>query len=153
MDRSLRLLKSAKGLRALHFYHTGLCGDERDRAEVGDLAVHCSPLLEALQAACDAFNVNVDILDVVKIVLSPCHCRLCPEPKKRCHYFACRDSSTHGFSRSWWIVMPGGGQYEESSRQCACDCEAAGDINKSSNEKLKGVITRQLGLDIEHEKV
>jgi hypothetical protein len=128
-----------------------LCGNDRDRADVDELAVHCSPLLKALQATCEARNVNIDILGVVKIVLPPCHCELCPEPKKRCHYFVCRDLSTHALSNERLIAMPGGGMYGESTRQCAFDCEAADDINKSFNEKLKVVITGELGLDIEHE--
>jgi hypothetical protein len=96
MDRSLSLLKSAKGLRALHFYHTGFCGgSDLDKVDIGELGKRCTPLLQSLQTACEARNVNLNVLDVVKIVLPPCHCTVCPEPKKKCRYFVCREFSTH----------------------------------------------------------
>jgi len=84
LDRSLGLLESAKGLRALHFYHNGFCGiDSYDHVDIRELGKHCTPLLRSLQATCEACNVKVEVLDVVKIVLPPCHCKLCPEPKKK----------------------------------------------------------------------
>lgn len=100
LDRSSSLLESAKGLRALHFYHTGFCGSSSyDRVDIKELGEHCTPLLRSLQAASEARNVKLDVLDVARIVLPPCHCELCPEPKKRCYYLVCREHSTHGLDR------------------------------------------------------
>jgi hypothetical protein len=145
MDRSLRLLESSKGLRALHFYHAGFCSRNRCSTELRDLVTHCSPLLKSFQATWEARNLSMKVLDVVKIVLPPCHCSLCPEPEKRCYYYTCRQTSTHGLCRSRWNVLPGGGPREESFRTCSCDCEAAEDKNRSINEELKVEITRKLG--------
>jgi hypothetical protein len=152
LDRSLSLLGPAKGLRALHFYHNGFCGSSSyDRVDIRELGGHCTPLLRSLQAACEARNVHLEVLNVVKIVLPPCHCKLCPEPKKRCRYFACREFSTHGLCRLRLIATPGGGQSGESCHSCKCLCEDADDNNKLFNETMKDEIMRQLGLETNHE--
>jgi len=145
MDRSLSLLESCKGLRALHFYHDGFCGGGRDGASISDVAAHCSPLLRSLRATWEARNLNMDVLDIVKIVLPPCHCQLCPEPKKRCRYSPCRETSAPGLHISRWHVIPGARPRRASLRSCFCDCEAAQDKNRSINEELKEEITRRLG--------
>lgn len=155
MDRSLSLLESSRGLRALHFYHTGFCGGhgrDRTNVSVGDVAVHCSPLLKSLQATWEARNVSMDILDVVKIVLPPCHCKLCLGPKKRCRHYICHISSwSHERYPLRVHIMPGGSAYGELCRPCYCLCEAADDKNRSLNETLKDEIARQLRLDAGHE--
>ena len=153
MDRSLRLLESAKGLRALHFYHNGFCSsDSYHHVNIGELGKHCMPLLRSLQAACEERNVKFDVLDVAKIALPPCHCKLCPEPKLWCRHLVCHESSTHGSIPSRWLVMPGGGQSEESCRQCACLCGDADDNNRLLDGKLKDEIAKQLGLGTSHEE-
>jgi hypothetical protein len=153
MDRSLDLLESATGLRALHFYHNGFCGtDSYHHVGIGELVKHCTTLLRSLQATCKARNVKFDVLDVVKIVLPPCHCKVCPEPKARCRYFIYRDISTHALDRCRIIVTPGCGIYGGSCCSCDCLCEDADDKNKSFNERLKDGIARQLGLDTGREE-
>lgn len=153
MDRPLRLLEFAKGLRALHFYHNGFCSsDSYHHIDIGELGKHCTPLLRSLQATCEARNVEFDVLDVAKIVLPPCHCKVCPESKKRCRYLICRESSTHGFIPSRWLVMPGGGQSEESCRQCACLCEDSDDNNRLLGGRLRDEIAEQLGRSTGHEE-
>lgn len=150
MDHSLGLLKASKGLRALHFYHNGFCSGNNDGAGIGDVAAHCSLLLKSLQATWDARNVKMNVLDIVKVVLPPCHCTLCPEPKKQCQYHSCRGKSIHERRRSRWNTTPGGGPCGVSLRFCACDCEAAEDKNRSMNEELKNGIRKQLGLDTDY---
>jgi hypothetical protein len=155
MDRSLSLLGSSRGLRALHFYHTGFCGGHgRDWTDVSvsDVAEHCSPLLKTLQATWETRNVNMDVLDVVKIVLPTCHCKLCLGPKKGCRSYVCHMSSwSHGRYPLRVHIMPGGSAYGEFCRPCNCLCEAADDKNRSFNETLKDEITRQLGPSSEHQ--
>ena len=153
IDRSLRLLESAKRLRALHFYHDGFCSSNSyHHVDIGELGEHCTPLLQSLQATCEARNVKFDVLDVAKIVLPPCHCKVCPEPEERCRYSVCHDLSTHKLTHSRWIEVAGAGQFEESCRQCACLCEDADDNNRLLDGKLKDEIAKQLGLSTGHEE-
>lgn len=147
MDRSLSFLKAANSLRALQFFHTGFCGgSSRDQVRIEELARHCTPLLRSLQATWKARSLGMDVLDVVKIVLPPCHCEICPEPRKRCHYFACRDTGTHSRCPFRWVTMPGGRSVEESCRPRDCLCEAADKKNRLFDEELRKRITSGLAL-------
>jgi hypothetical protein len=147
MDHSLSLLESSRGLRALHFSHTSFCtGNYFNKVDIWELGRHCAPLLRSLQTTCKARNVNLDVLDVVKIALPPCHCKLCPEPKKRCQYLACREGSIHEHCPFRVITTPGGGAYGETSYSCGCLCDDADRKNGFMSGLLEDEISRQLML-------
>lgn len=152
MDRSLRLLESSHSLRALHFYHNGFCRIFwRNSVDIRQMGKRCTPLLRSLQASCEARNLKIDVLEIVKIVLPPCHCEFCTKAAK-CYYLPCRVRATHSGYHPRVTILPGGGAYGETSTLCNCFCHDAEDNNRLLDGKLKDEIAKQLGLSTGHEE-
>jgi hypothetical protein len=75
MDTSLRLMTQASGLRSLELPHLAFCGTPfgRSATDPRTFVQHCKPLLESLKASFERQNLDISILDVIRIELDPCH--------------------------------------------------------------------------------
>jgi len=161
MDASLALLIQASGLRSFEIPHLAFCGTPYGkspkcwRGDSATLVQHCKPLLESLKISLEAQNLDINILDVIKIELDPCYLE-----------------TEYGFMhKEHHKVKPGGSQVAKlretlththnNSRAipmtirpvwCNCVCTSAEEYNLALVEDLKEEIAKQLGLSIEGEQ-
>lgn len=155
MNRALsHLTESAKRLRRLEFSHLSFCG-QHDRHShdvlIERLAQHCKPLLQSLQATSEAQDFRMDVLDVVRIILPPCHCQLCENAKKRCSFPTCKNGSPHGHDVHRAIATRSESKTGDSLRYCYSLCRSADAYNKQLETYLRNEIAKHFGLNVDYE--
>jgi hypothetical protein len=132
MSKAMRLLQHTPSLRSLEISHVALCDRfYGHRLTVYSLVLTCAPLLKSLKITFEKQKLNVDVLDVIKIKLSPCS------------YGPAEDHEE--YHTNWPLnriyQRPGANDILE----CACLCAAAEDKNRELIEDLKKEIGKQLG--------
>jgi hypothetical protein len=148
MKRSIGLLQQTRSLRSLQISHAALCGGPRRcdlHVEINTLVSVCAPLLKSLKATFDKQNLDVSILDVVKIELPSCHYN--PKVHRGLsgylyHFITTEQPLLRGLHCS-------------DTRQafwCTCPPEAAEDKNRKFVEDLKKEISTLLQLDVGKEE-
>jgi hypothetical protein len=162
LDASLDLLLQAKGLRYLEFSHIDFCGAVGAREAAcwgGDTATlvnHCKPLLESLKASFESQNLDISILDVIKIDLPPC-------PLKFKYGSLYEEYHKPGPHRHWTIRLRqtiisthNNNQkvpFTDKRMECFCNCEHAEAKNRELIRSLREEIATQLGMEIEYERI
>jgi hypothetical protein len=150
MDRAVKLLQQANGLRSLEVSHFALCADfhgnnlSRSGARLPPvntrtLAQHCLPFLRSLNAIFEKRDLRTSILDVIKITLPSCAIAGLSDPPSiwaHIHY-------GHGVCHQPWGsgIIP-----------CKCHCKHTEEKNGEMARDLRNDIASQLGLIINQEE-
>ena len=156
MDTSLRLLTQASGLRSLELPHLAFCGTPLGRraTDPRTFVQHCKPLLESLKASFERQNLDISILDVIKIELDPCH--LETEHGRRHHqYHTVMPGGTWMLSLRQTLIDTHNNSQKHPIRtkivRCNCVCRVAEQNNLRLMEELTEEIWEQLGLSDDDE--
>lgn len=161
MDASLKLLLQAKGLRSFAIPHLAFCGTSHGKRATcwkGDSATlvqHCKPLLESLKSSLEAQNLDINILDVIKIELEPCykemehgllHKKFHKVIPGGCRLAEFRETLTHTHNNSKSTPVT------SWAAKCNCVCSMAEEYNLALVKDLREEIAKQFGLSIEEEE-
>jgi hypothetical protein len=133
MKLSAEMLASAKGLRSLRIWHHDLWQEHQPVSNVKDLVQCCNSLLRALQDEFGELGLDASVLDVINIVISPCHWPHLPS-------FTEAEPVRLLFNTRGRIVRL---VYSE------CPCPKAEDVRNMLMQELRGEIAKQLGLTLD----
>lgn len=155
MDRSLALLTAAKGFRAFAFSHSEFCGQSTAvrYLDPKTLAKHFVPFLKSLHEAHSTLGLSVNILDVVKIILPPCHCDFCGNIFKKGQRVECCRTPGEPHKEFPERMVPARMDFSPAAvtRRCNCLCENAEDTNRRFARDMREVFAGGLGLDMNDE--
>jgi hypothetical protein len=117
MSKAMRLLQHTPSLRSLEISHFALCDRfYGHRLTVYSLVLSCAPLLKSLKITFEEEDLNVNILDVIRIELPRCSAGSAED----------HEADHADWSPRRMYQRPGTNEIHE----CACLCAAAEDKNR-----------------------
>lgn len=154
MDHSLALLTAAKGFRTFAFSHLAFCGRSSFLLDPKTLAKHFVPFLKSLHESRSALGLGANILDVVQIILPPCHCEHCGKIFKKGRQVMCcrRPGEPHKLHKERMVPVCLDFRPKADTRHCSCLCETAEDTNRRFMREMREVFAEELGLDMNDER-